>query len=332
MRILFDADVERAMSMASVFDPLAAVYDSVRAGTAGSAPRLTSSTPTGWVRLMTAYDEVTGFSVAKVFNLARGTGVRYVLLLHRLTDGELVAMIDGRRISGLRTGGMSGQVLRQLGVGSVRGDVAILGSGHQAAMQLEAVAAVLPVRRVRVFSPTAANREAFAVRMSRQLGLRVEASSTPEGACDGAEIVVLATNSTAGEPILRNAWLAPRSVILGIGSTRPTSVELDADTLAATQWVVVDTVHALEEAGDLHEALAAGALDVERVRSLESAGPPTADEWTEGHLVFKSVGSAVQDLALAVRCYLDAEVADAGAVVPPVASLKAAIGGSVTTG
>lgn len=323
MRILSDEDVQRSLSMATVFEPFAAVHDSLRAGTAGASPRLTSVTPTGWVRSMTAYDEVTGFAVSKVFNLARGTGVRYVLLLHRLSDGELVAMIDGRRISGLRTGGMSGLVLREVWVGGHAADVAVLGAGHQASMQLEALAEVVPLRSVRVFSPTAASRTAFSARMADRLGVPVAAVGSAEQACDEARIVVVATNSTAGEPVIREPWLTPRSVILGIGSTRPESVELDPDTLEAAQFVLVDTVHACDEAGDLRQALTTGALGPDRVRSLAEQPVPTAIEWTRGHLVFKSVGSAVQDLALAVVCHTAAEVADAGTVVPAVTSLKA---------
>ncbi len=327
MKLLYDADVERHVSMEATLDALARVYESVREGRAGTAPRLTRDLPGGWIRLMTAHDEASGHMVSKIFNLARGTGVRYLLLVHRLEDGALVGLVDGRRITDLRTGGMSGLVLRELDPQRAPVEVGIIGSGHQARMQLDAIREVRDVTRVRVFSPTADNRERFAA-VNATPDSPVIAVDSGAAACDGADVVVLATSSTAGTPVIEHDWLTDRAIVLGVGSTKPEQVEIPAETLSAAQWVVVDTLHACEEAGDLRLAVEAGDLTVDEVHTLETAPTPSAAQWTGGPFVFKSVGSGVQDLALAVECLDRASRLGGGVDVDEVTSLKEPMAGS----
>lgn len=327
MKLLYDADVERHVSMATTLDALARVYDSVRDGRAGTAPRLTRELPGGWIRLMTAHDETSGHMVSKIFNLTRGTGVRYLLVVHRMQDGALVGLVDGRRITDLRTGGMSGLVLRELDPDRAPIEVGIIGSGHQARMQLEAIREVREVTRARVFSPTPANRERFAATTSTP-GSPVTATESGAAACDGADVVVLATSSTAGTPVIDHDWLVDRAIVLAVGSTRPQQVEVPSETLSAAQWVVVDALHACEEAGDLRLAIDAGDLSTPEVHTLETDPTPTAAQWTGGPFVFKSVGSAVQDLALAVVCLERAAERGGGVDVDEVTSLKEPMAGS----
>lgn len=325
MRLLRDEALRASLSMVEAIDALETVYEHVRAGQAEAAPRLSVPLPTGWVRLMAAHDEVVGYSAVKVFNLARGAGVRYAVMLYRLSDGELRAMLDGRLITDLRTGGMSGLVARHLPK-KAGTRVAVIGSGHQARMQLEALAAVMALGPVTVFSPTRRNREAFAEDMGPQLGVRVATADSAPAALEGAEVVVVATSARDGEPVVRGRWLEPDALIFAVGSTRAESVELDAEAFEQAQWVLVDTVHACEEAGDISGAIRAGAVDADAVVSLESRPPIAQADWTAGHLIFKSVGSAVQDLALA-HLAVDHGAADHGDETAALLSLKQPVAG-----
>jgi ornithine cyclodeaminase/alanine dehydrogenase-like protein (mu-crystallin family) len=246
--------------------------------------------------------------------------VRYLVSLYRLADGELLAVMDGRLITDLRTGAASGVVARRVAAGSaVR--VGLIGAGHQSRMQLESLAAVYPVRSATVFSPTPAHREAFAREMAGKLGFSVIAAESAEAAARGHDVVVAATSSRSREPVLRGAWLDRCRLLCAVGSTRPESVEVDAESFRGAGLVVVDSQRAVEEAGDLEAAVKVGAAPAEKQATLAQLVSGKAAVPPQGRVVFKSVGTALQDLALAAR-YFELLGASAAARVGSLASLK----------
>ena len=85
--------------------------------------------------------------------------------------------------------------------------VGLLGAGAQAASQLLGLAAVRQLESVRVFSPTADRRRAFAERLGLRLGVPVQATPGPREAIEGADIILAATNSAA--PVIEADWLIP---------------------------------------------------------------------------------------------------------------------------
>jgi ornithine cyclodeaminase/alanine dehydrogenase-like protein (mu-crystallin family) len=272
------------------------------------------------MRMMFGADYTSGYAATKAYHLIEGAGVRYVVSLYRLADGELLAVMDGRLITDLRTGAASGVVARRVAAGSpVR--VGLIGAGHQSRMQLESLAAVYPVRSASVFSPTPAHREAFVREMAAKLGFSVIAAESAEAAARGHDVVVAATSSRSREPVLRGAWLDRCRLLCAVGSTRLESVEVDADSFRGAGLVVVDSQRAVEEAGDLEAAVKGGAAPAEKQATLaqlvsgKTAVPP------QGRVVFKSVGTALQDLALAAR-YFELLGASAAARVGSLASLK----------
>jgi ornithine cyclodeaminase len=117
-----------------------------------------------------------------------------------------------------------------------------------------------------------------------------------------ADIVSCATLST--EPLVRGAWLAPGSHLDLIGGFMPAMREAD-DACFAGAHVWIDTAEALAKAGDLLQPIASGALAREDVRGtlaeLCAAPAPARDASTR--TVFKSVGTALEDLAAAILVY-----------------------------
>ena len=109
-----------------------------------------------------------------------------------------------------------------------------------------------------------------------------------------------ATNTGANGPVaLEGAWLRDDAHLNTIGATAPVLREVDPETFARAATIVVDTEHAAPECGDIIAAEQAGAWDERRVTTLAQlvgGGTPLA---REGLTVFKSVGTAVQDLAAA---------------------------------
>jgi alanine dehydrogenase len=329
MTVMLDAQaLEGVISMRDAIDLLEDMSLHEAAGSTFISPRLNTQFEGGWMRMMFGADYAAGYASTKAYHLVEGSGVRYVVSLYRLKDGELVAVMDGRLITDLRTGAASGVVARKVPVsGPV--SVGLIGAGHQSRMQLESLAAVYRVESAAVYSPTAANREKFAAEMSAKLGLPVKAAASAEAAVRGHAVVVAATSSRSSEPVLRGAWLERCRLLCAVGSTRPQSVEVDADCFRGAGLVVVDSKRAAEEAGDLQAAVKAGAAPEAKqitLAGLVAGKTPVPD----GRVVFKSVGTALQDLALAARYYerlghkAPARVDSLASLKTPVSALFAA--------
>ncbi len=291
------------------------------AGKTFTSQRLNAAFEGGWMRMMFGADFQSGCSATKVYHLAQGKGVRYVISLYRIIDGELLAVLDGRQITDLRTGAASGVVARKIPLaGKVR--VGLIGSGHQSRMQLECLASVYAIDSADVFSPTLKNREDFACEMSARLGFQVRAVGTAEAAVRGHTLVVAATSSRSGEPVLRNEWLDACRLLCAVGSTRPQSVEVDPEAFRDASLIVVDSLRAVDEAGDLQQAVKLGYVTAARQATLAQivSGQRTVPD--SGRIIFKSVGTALQDLALAARYYELLRECAGLPVAPDLARLK----------
>lgn len=266
------------------------------------SPKYVNDFGNGSIRILFAADNDAGYCAMKAYHNIKDIGTRYVVLLYRLSDGELVATLDGRVITDLRTGAVSGVIARKVPIaGPVT--VGIIGSGNQARTQLESLATAYRVEAAFVYSPTAVNRAAFAAEMSAKLGIPVTPVDSAEAAVRGRKVVTTASNSRSTEPILHGAWLAGCRLLCAVGNTRPKFAEIDTRCFTDARLVVVDTRHAIEEAGDLRQAVAANALPDAKVATLAQMVNGEIKAPDQGLVLFKSVGTALQDLALASRYY-----------------------------
>lgn len=158
-------------------------------------------------------------------------GGRYngAVLLFSTATGQLVAMHNDGVVQKTRVGGSSGVAAKYLSRKDSR-VLGLLGTGWQAGAQLEAMCAVRDIAEVKVFSPTAENRVAFAAHYGKKLGIAVRAVGSDEEAVAGADIIVSATNSMT--PTIRPEWLRPGLHITSVrGSEIPLSVLEKVDRL-----------------------------------------------------------------------------------------------------
>ena len=295
-------DMQGALAMHEAIDLLEASACHEAAGRATASPRLNADFDGGWMRILFAADHVTGYAATKAYHRVAGAGVRYLVTLYRLADGEPLALLDGRLITDLRTGAASGVIARHVPVAApVR--VAILGAGNQARAQLASVAAAYAVAGARVYSPTPERREAFAREMSQALGFAVEAADSAEMAVRGAAVVAAATTAQGDTPALRGEWLDACRLLCAVGNTRPQYAEADVACFGDAALVAMDSANALTDTGELKRAAAAGALPAARCATLPEIVSGARAVPATGRIAFKSVGTALQDLALAVRFY-----------------------------
>ena len=136
------------------------------------------------------------------------------VLLHKIWTGELLAVIHDGFMQKTRVGGLAGVAAKFL----ARKDadvLAVIGSGWQATAQVEAHCRAKPsIREVRVYSPNARRREAFAAEMGGKIKAKVRTAASAEAAVRGASIVATATNSI--EPVLFASWLEPGMFITSV--------------------------------------------------------------------------------------------------------------------
>lgn len=271
-------------------------------GRTAVSPKYVTSFESGSMRMLVAADYAAGYCATKAYNVTEGIGPRYVVSLYRLADGELLALLDGQLITDLRTGAASGVIARRVPLDEPV-TVGIVGSGHQAVMQLESLASVYRIASAAVYSPTQANREAYARGMSQRLGFPVEPVASAEAAVRGRTVVASASASRSPEPVVRGAWLQACRLLCAVGNTRAHCAELDTECLRDTRLLVVDSPHALDEAGELREAVAQGVVHAGNHATLAQVVAGRQALPAAGRITFKSVGTALQDLALAVRYY-----------------------------
>jgi ornithine cyclodeaminase/alanine dehydrogenase-like protein (mu-crystallin family) len=290
------------LSMREAIDLLERAFAREAGGRTSVSPKFNTDFEAGSMRILFASDPQSGYAAMKSYHTIQGAGTRYVVSLYRLKDGELLALLDGQLITDLRTGACSGVIARKVPIsGPVT--VGVIGSGHQARKQLECLAAVYTLASVAVYSPTVAHREHFARVMSQQLGVAVMPADNIESAVRGKMVVASASSARTAEPIVRGAWLTGCRLLCAVGNTRRQYAEADVPCFRNASLVVVDTPHALEEAGELRQAVEAGALPESKRATLGQIVTGTAHIPDQGLVIFKSVGSALQDLALAARYY-----------------------------
>ncbi len=301
--LLGDADIRAVLCWRPAVDALRAAYatecDRVR------YPGRSIARGDGtWLRVLPGVPGGGGLMGAKIIAAAPRAGrVSYLIALFDQATAELVALLDGNTVTGHRTAATSALAADLLAVPGPL-NVGVLGSGFEAGKHLRAIAAIRDITAARVYSPRAASRERFA-RDLWDLPVTVQPTTSAAAAVAGAALVICAARSRDESPVLLGRWLAPGMTVVSVGSTVPEQREVDADTIARADVIVADVVdEVLGDTGDLIAARAAGADVAGRVTSLADLASGTlAGRTGNGQIVlYKSVGSAVQDLAVAAMC------------------------------
>ena len=186
---------------------------------------------------------------------------------------------------------------------------AIFGAGMQAAMQLEALMLVRPIRKTRIWARDLAKSEATAHAMASRLGIEVTAEANAERAVAGADIIVTTTPSNT--PLLKAEWLSPGQHLTAMGSDGPGKQELDPAVLSRADRIVCDSRRQSTHLGELQNArLGDGATVVElgQVTAGLEAGRSDDRQIT----VCDLTGLGVQDTAIAVFAFQKARARGLG--------------------
>jgi ornithine cyclodeaminase/alanine dehydrogenase-like protein (mu-crystallin family) len=175
------------------------------------------------------------------------------------------------------------------------------------------------VPEIRVYSRSQENRRDFIADMEGVLETRLVEAHSVDEALDGAELVSLATKST--EPVIAARHVVAGRHVSSVGSARPVLSELEPDAFAAFDRVVCDSVELVfDESGDAIAAEQAGVFS--RAEAADLAGILETSPSLGDASLFKSTGTGLQDLALAMAVLEAARADGAGYVVEDLLSTK----------
>ena len=234
-----------------------------------------------------------------------------------LSDGETglpLALIDSMEITALRTGAATAVAARYLARPEARVAI-VVGCGRQGRIQLAALARVRPLERVHAVDADPGLAARFAREMSAQLGLDVRPAASAAEAAPGSDICVTCTPSR--RPLLHRVDVTPGAFVAAVGADNEHKQELEPALMAAAT-IVVDSLEQCAAIGDLHHALASGAVSIGQVHAELSevvAGRKPGRRSAEEITIFDSSGVAIEDVAAAAAVYEKAVAAGRGVTV-----------------
>jgi alanine dehydrogenase len=311
--LLTDQDVRRFLPMGECIGVMEEALRSVSNGTS-TLPLRTIVRLDGTTNAFASMPAIHGAGEsasigAKVLTVFPGNdATRYdshigVVLLFDATHGRLLAVADASSITAIRTAAVSGLATRLLANPDAH-ELALLGAGVLALPHLDAVCAVRPITRLRVWSRSGTRAEAFAANARLRRDVEIAVCRSAREAVEGAHVVC--TITSARKPVLEGAWLSPGTHVNAVGASLAGARELDTDAVRMARLYVDRRESALAEAGDFLIPRSEGAIDdTHIVGELGDVLRETAVGRTARREItlFKSLGLAVEDVAALRHIY-----------------------------
>ncbi|WP_442933587.1 ornithine cyclodeaminase family protein [Micromonospora sp. CPCC 206060] len=299
--------------MVRVIDVLGEMFADLAAGRTRSPARTVIEHGDQRVLLVSpAVWEQRGVGSVKITTLTPDNPGRGLPLIHgivALTDlatGQITALLDGAELTAVRTGAVAALATRWCTADDAD-DLAVIGAGVQARSLVRAIAAVRPIRTVRVYSRTRTSAEKLAdwVRDTAPHPVHAIVCDTAKAAVTDAAIICTSTSTSDDTPVVEAGWVAPGAHVNVIGGTHPDAIELDPALLAGAMVLVEDRTAARDGAGEVRAALAADLIGVDDLHELGTL--VTGGVRAEGRTtVLRTVGMAIEDTAAAVALHAEA--------------------------
>lgn len=324
LRLISRSEILSLITMGDAIESMAQAFGQLSAGNAEMPVRGQLASSDGLSLFMPARIQRSGggesggqrgAKVVSVFPGNRGRNLPVINGVVMMIDdetGTLAAVMEAGELTAVRTAAAAGLAAKLLSRADSR-VLTIFGAGAQAPRQIEAMREVRPIEEVRVVS---AGGESAANLVSTLVGVEARAFTDKEEAVRGADIVVSVTPSRS--PVFDGRAISPETHVSGSGSFTPEMQEIDPEVVERARVVVEEREAAMEEAGDLLVPIGEGRLPADVIDcELGEIVNGTAPSGRAGHELtfFKSVGVAVQDVAIGALVLARAEAEDVGQVV-----------------
>ncbi len=322
LRILTADDVSAALPMVEAIAAVRSGFGQLASGQASVPLRTQLPGDGGTALMMPAYlpaDQGLGAKIVSVFPNNPGRGLSTVTALVVLLEADTgypLALLDGTRLTALRTGAASG-LATDLLAPSGADTLALFGASAQARTQLVAICTVRPIRTVWVYDAMPGRAQSLVSEMMghKPVPADLRVAETAAEATRSASILATATTSQA--PVFADADLLPGAHINAIGAFTPQMQEVPPETVGRARVFVDQVGPAMAESGELIAANRQGLLDPSRLVEIGAVvlGKAAGRESPGQVTLFKSVGVAVQDIAAATRALRIAEERGLGTLV-----------------
>jgi len=296
--LLRESDVEQLLTMKMALDLIERVHREYSTGHAIDVPRERTRLPKAALHILQGAVPSAGIFGYKAYTSSR-EGIRFLVYGFSAERGDLDVVVEANHLGMMRTGAAGGVAAKWLAREDAK-VAGVFGAGWQAQGQIEALAAVRSLERVKVWSRTADKLAKFCERMRSKLSIDVVPAASPEECVKASDIVV--TITTSATPVFPGEAVRAGTHINAAGSNSLLRQEIDEATLRKCSPIVVDSrPTALKEAGDLLPALEKGRLHAGALTELGEviAGLRPGRTSAEQTTLFESQGMAIQDLAIA---------------------------------
>jgi len=305
MVILNKKQINKIVAMNEAIEAMKTAFVQLSNGKAIIPTRLSTDVPdkNATSLVMPAYSLDSPYYTVKVVSVNYSNPQKGLPLLHSsvqvfdASKGNIVATLDGESVTAIRTGAVSGLATGMLAKKDAKVG-AVFGTGVQAKSQVEAILAVKNLEKILVFSRTKESAKLFCNLIYDTFGIKASTGNTDS--LKEADVICTATPSK--KPLFDHGDLNPGVHINAIGSFKPHMQEIPVETVINSKVIVDKRETCTVEAGDLIIPVEEGVWSFDLVHgelgqviSGEVSGRDSEDEIT----LFKSVGNAIQDLALA---------------------------------
>lgn len=318
LRVLSRADILSLVSMEDAIDAMATAFGQLSGKRAEMPVRVALTSGGGISLFMPARLQAAGERGVKVASLFPGNRERGLPVINGVVlaldddTGLPKAVMEAGELTAIRTAAAAGLATRLLSRPESR-VLAVFGAGAQAPRQIEAARAVRPIEEVRIVSRGGESARRLAASLE---GVEARAVADPAEAVDGADVIVAVTPSRT--PVFDGARLPAGTHVSGSGSFRPDAQEIGPEVVKRARVVVEHRESALEEAGDIVVPIRDGTVPPDVIDAeLGEIAAGTAPEGSAGRELtfFKSVGTAVQDVAIGAEALRRAEAEGVGRLV-----------------
>jgi alanine dehydrogenase len=293
---LREADVDVLLPPADAVEAVEGCFARLAGGAVENRPRIRLGLDDGRLHVMTAADLDLGVAGLKAYSGFR-TGAQFVVALFAADRPELLALVEADRLGQRRTGAASAVAAKHLARSGAR-TLGVIGTGWQAESQVDCLRAALPgIERVVAYSRTRERLEEFCRRFGAE---------PAEYNRDAAEQDIVVTVTSSRDPVLRGEWLRDGALVCAAGANRIDARELDNAVVERAAFICCDSKEqARLEAADLAEPAEQGVLDWLEVHELAEvvSGQVKGRARDEDIVVFKSIGIAAEDVAVAKLVY-----------------------------
>ncbi len=302
MLVISGEDIERHISPELVINSVVKAFSIIDEEDTIIPERLVITYDEYWWGIMSCINRNLGFITKivnvipknRTINLPTTSGIA---VLFDVYTGQPLAIINGTILTAYRTGATCALAAKLLSC-STGGTVSIIGTGFQARYILKCLNSIFKIDRLLLYNRSMGKLRDF-IKYLENYSINYEICNRLEDA-HKADIVIESTTST--EPVILGKYLPEMYVVISIGVRGPNFTTIDSECVRNSDLVVVDRKESvLRETHDLRQVKIEDSKIIDFSKIVKNSFK--VDRGIHRKILFKSVGTAVQDLVVSYEIY-----------------------------